>query len=37
MKLLPWSCCVISVVEAELELEADRQPLPIPNGDKFFN
>lgn len=27
---------MISVVEAELELEADRQPLPIPNGDNFF-
>lgn len=36
MKLLAWSHCVISAVEAELELEADRQPLPIPNGDKSF-
>lgn len=37
MKLLAWSHCVISVVvEAELELETDRQPLPIPNGDKYF-
>lgn len=36
MKLLAWSDCVISVVEAELELEADRQSLTIPNGDKSF-
>lgn len=36
MKLLARSHYVISVVEAELELEADRQPLPVPNGDKSF-
>lgn len=25
---------MISVLEAELELKGDRQPLPIPSGDK---